>query len=825
MAHRILIAEDSRTQAEELRSLLEDVGFEVEVGTNGREALEMLERSRPDMILSDLFMPEMDGFAFCQAVKSRDETRRIPFILLTQLNTPGGIAIGLQHGADDFVPKPYDEDLLLERVRALLAANDGSETRADPGLGQLPLERASLLLDQREQALRTSHAFLEQLVAGSPGIILRAETRLRRISYISPNIEALLGFAPEEVLRSSDFLADRIHPDEKVQVLTSLHGAYLTSEDGWRTECRLQHQDGSYHWFYISARFDESATGGSSPPLVAHLLNIDVRKEAEARIQSLNKTLELRVQERTADAEARARELAASEEALRQSNAALRTLIAGAPLAIVGFDPEGRVTQWNPAAEQMLGWNEAEVLGRKPPFIPAYAGEEFQELLRVSAEGGRLRNVERRRERKDGTPIDLSLWTAPLWADGRILGVISMMEDVTQRKQLEEQLRQTQKMEAFGQLAGGIAHDFNNMLAVISGYSEVLAMLPGIEGNAREFVDEIHAAAERAAALTRQLLAFSRKQVLEPKTVDLSALVEGTVRMLRRLIGEDIAVRTRSEPELGKVRADPGQIEQVLMNLVVNARDAMPRGGSLLITASNAEISEESRPPGSPVPPGAYVQLSVTDSGCGMSKEVLAQLFEPFFTTKEPGKGTGLGLATVYGIVTQSEGYITVESEPGQGTTFRIYLPRVDAADGGEETGRRTAAAGGVETILLVEDEPSVRQLVNTLLQSQGYTVLEATNPGDALRICERYTGTIHLLLTDVVMPGMSGRELHEHLRQAYPPLRVLFMSGYMDDAVLRHGVLTDDADFIQKPFAAASLAGKLREVLDRPDAPGNEAG
>jgi CheY-like chemotaxis protein len=372
-------------------------------------------------------------------------------------------------------------------------------------------------------------------------------------------------------------------------------------------------------------------------------------------------------------------------------------------------------------------------------------------------------------------------------------------------------------MESMGRLAGGIAHDFNNLLAVISGYGEILRRRVTADPQLVRYVDDIVKAAERAAQLTRQLLAFSRKQVLQPRILSLNLVVEETEKMLRRVIGEDILLLTVFDEHLGSVRADPGQIEQILMNLAVNARDAMPRGGRLTIETGNVVLDERFARYHAGVEPGGYVLLAVSDTGSGMTPQTLGHIFEPFFTTKEPGKGTGLGLATVHGIVKQSGGHIWVYSEPGHGTTFKIHLPRADAPE--TEPPPPAAAPGelprGTETILLVEDEASVREILRECLEASGYTVLEASRGEEALSICANPEAPVHLVMTDVVMPGMSGRELAERLRLSRPEIRILYMSGYTDDAVVIHGVLSEDMAFLQKPFSVENLARKVREVLD----------
>ncbi len=488
--------------------------------------------------------------------------------------------------------------------------------------------------------------------------------------------------------------------------------------------------------------------------------------------------------------------------------------------AILVLNSGGTVLEANRRAEDLFGRPRVEILGRPfEGFLPHHEPNGSPGLLERLAEGPvRLDHLPLRQVKGRPVCVDLSASVVDLGGE-RLVLVIA--RDTTERDRLEQQLQQAQKMEAIGRLAGGVAHDFNNLLTVITGYGEVLLdrLLPG--DATRDQVGEMKKAADRAASLTRQLLAFSRQQVVSPRPLDLNLVVSDLDKMLRRLIGEDVSLTSVPTSGLGLVKADPGQVEQVLMNLAVNARDAMPQGGKLTIETGNVDLDEDYCRLHLGTRPGRYVLLAVSDTGCGMTAEVKARIFEPFFTTKEVGKGTGLGLATVYGIVQQAGGHIEVYSEPGRGTTFKVYLPRVDvpavcpeAGPGREENPR------GTETVLVVEDEAIVRALTCHVLRESGYRVLEARHGRDALRLCEPHAGRIDLLVTDVVMPEMGGRELANRLAERVPGIQVLYLSGYTDDAVVRHGVLEAETAFLQKPFTGRALTRKVREVLDQRKAP-----
>jgi PAS domain S-box-containing protein len=470
----------------------------------------------------------------------------------------------------------------------------------------------------------------------------------------------------------------------------------------------------------------------------------------------------------------------------------------------------GRFLAANTAAAQLYGYTPEQFLQMNIGDIDLGLDPENPETAIPSSPG-----VKVWRHRADaGRIVDIEAAVHDIQFNGNA-AQLAVLFDVTGRRRLEDQLRQAQKMEAVGMLAGGVAHDFNNLLTIITGYSQLILNSIRPEDPNRHSVEQIMKAGERAAALTKQLLAFSRRQVLQAKVLDLNKLVGSLATMLRRLIGEDVDLRLVLPPDLGRVSADPSQIEQVLMNLVVNARDAMPKGGILTIETNNVCLDETYVSRHSSVKPGQYILLGVSDTGAGMDQATLARLFEPFFTTKGTGKGTGLGLSTVFGIVKQSGGSVEVYSEPGHGTSVKVYLPRIDQPVSVEAKSERKTVMRGSETILLVEDDEMVRTLVRETLQREGYQILDAPGPLEARRISEQHKGAIQLMITDVVMPKVNGRELAEQLGKRRPDMRVLYMSGYTDNAIMNSGVLEKDVAFIQKPFTPAVMAEKVRDVLE----------
>ena len=513
-----------------------------------------------------------------------------------------------------------------------------------------------------------------------------------------------------------------------------------------------------------------------------------------------------------------------AEQALSESEEKHRLLFESSRDAIMTLAPPSwRFTSCNPATVQMFGvQDEADFVSRAPweysrPSQPdgrPSEGKAREMIETAMREGSRL--FEWRHKRLDGEEFPATVLLTRFELAGQAL-LQATVRDVSARERLEEQLRQSHKMEAVGRLAGGVAHDFNNVLMGISGFTEFAMDAAPADSTMREDLAEVLTLAERAADLTRQLLAFSRRQTLQPVVLDVNQLVGNMAKMLKRLIGEDIDLVFVPAEDLGSVKADRGQTEQVVMNLAVNARDAMPDGGKLTIETANVTLDEEYARTHEDVTPGAYVMLAVTDTGCGMDEETRQRMFEPFFTTKEQGQGTGLGLATVYGIVKQHGGSIWVYSEPGKGTSFKVYLPRVEEADVAEAIAAPAESLSGTETVLVVEDEAAVREIVERMLQARGYRILTEGTPAEADAMLAEHGAEIALLLTDVVLPDGNGRQIYESTRDAYPDLRVLYMSGYTDNAIAHHGVLDPGTAFIGKPFTPDALARKVREALGGP--------
>ena len=600
--------------------------------------------------------------------------------------------------------------------------------------------------------------------------------------YNSLSYQRVLGYSPEELQTSSSF--EQIHPEDRERVQNAAEEA-RESGSGKTLEYRLRHKSGA--WLVMESTSSVIRNDRGEPEKLV-IVNRDITERKKA------------------------------EEALRRLETGFRSVVEDAPYGIYRASTAGRLLQVNPALQRMLGYDSTEELLAKdlPGEIFLHA-DEYPRMTELLARTEAVKDLEMEWRRKDGAPITVHCSGRRVNDENGVPAYFeAFAEDVTEKRALEKQLRMAQKMEAIGRLSGGIAHDFNNLLGVIIGYSRVLKRELGPVNALCEHALEIEKAGQRAASLTKQLLAFSRQQVMTPAILNLNTLASDMEKMLPQLLGEDIKVTLVLDRKLGNVKADQSQVEQVIMNLAVNARDAMPLGGSLKIETANVELDQAYvwSHPGSKV--GSYVLLEVTDTGTGMDSGTLTHIFEPFFTTKEVGKGTGLGLATVYGIVKQSNGYIGLESALGKGTSFKIYLPRHAGQPAPEEQKpESTDIVRGSETILLVEDSEPLRKLAKTFLESSGFHVFSAENGEDALEVTKRFGGTFDLLLTDVIMPGMNGRVLAERLLPRQAGMKVLYMSGYSDSFIAGHGVLDPGTHLLHKPFTEEVLLRKVREVLD----------
>lgn len=645
-------------------------------------------------------------------------------------------------------------------------------------------------IKERTAELRAQQLFLRAVVDASPNAIFVKDS-LGRFELVNKAVEMAYGRSGEEILGRTE---DEINgnPNEAAAFVNDDLEVISTLEPKFVAEQPLTNRSTGKTRFYQTVKLPLQLPGTERAKVLGVAIDITDRKEAE--------------------------------QALRESEQRYRLLFESNPQPMWVYDLNTlEFLAVNQAAIFHYGYSREEFLGmtikdiRPQEDVPAL----LENISRSSVSGINLAGTWKH-AKKDGTIIDVEIISHELLFGGRDAELV-LINDITERIRAEEalretegQLRQSQKLEGVGQLAGGIAHDFNNLLTVIGGYTDLILTGSKLEEPTREKIEEVRKAADRATSLTRQLLAFSRKQVLKPEVLDVNTLIESLGQMLRRLIGEDIELVTFLGPDVGNINADPSQIEQVVINLIVNARDAMPNGGRISVKTANVELDAAYSDMHIAVNPGPYVMLTISDTGCGMNSETRKRIFEPFFTTKEVGRGTGLGLSTIYGIVKQSGGNIWVYSEVGKGTTFKIYLPRVNAEDADEIVLKddETVLNDRSETILLVEDEEMVRKLATDILRTRGYQVLIASGGDEAIETCKRHTDKIDLMLTDVVMPGMNGRKVAEAVSLLQPEMRILYMSGYTDDAIIHHGVLDSDTNFIEKPFTAQSLVSKVRETL-----------
>lgn len=839
---KILIVDDDYHSRQLYTSLLTPFGHQVLEARDGREGLEMAKRGTPDLIISDILMPSMNGYEFVTALRKEPSLSKIPVIFHSaSFLDREARALGESCGVSLYILKPCDPEKILKIVHTAL----GTSVKLPAQSAPQPPERATipLLLDaffEKRKELNASTARLSALLelamhfAGpctANQVLTQAAASAREIlgsNYASVglldedgvNLQsfALTGVSADIVSEmNQDSFKGKVFQDiirdRKPRIgygpfgnLAGIDLPLLHPPVRSFLGARLEIEGRVYGWIYVAEKLASLEFEDQDARILEAIA-------AQTALACENTRRYRKIQEHATKLEA--------EVAERQrAEARFRMLVESAPSGIIIVDGKGRIVDVNPHAIQLFGYDRKELVGQAVEMLVPSAIRSAHEKHRISfAANHRARpmglGLELFAHRKDGTEFPVEISLGPLVTESEIL-VSASIVDITARKKMEQQLRVSQRVEAIGRLAGGVAHDFNNLLTVILGSCDALAdELPADHTGLRK-LELMKKAASSAADLTRQLLAFGRKQILQPRIIESKEIVRSVGGLLKRLIGENIDFQVSVDPSAGCINADYGQIEQILVNLVTNARDAMPDGGRLEIEVSNAELGEAYRDTHPPVAPGSYVMIAVSDTGKGMDRETQAQIFDPFFTTKEIGKGSGLGLATVYGIVKQSGGYIWVYSELDRGTVFRIYLPRVKHAQIQQSpTEPDRSEQGGTEIILLAEDSEALREIASEYLASLGYTVIEAASGSEALRKSSELAGKIDLLLTDVVMPEMDGRKLADEIVQKRPGIKVLFSSGYTDDAIVRHGVLEPGVCFIQKPYLPKALARKVREVLD----------
>ena len=786
---RVLQVEDSESDAALIVRILEKAGYRVQA-ERVEDAAAMraaLTGKRWDAVIADYHLP---GFEAPAALATLHQTGLdLPFIVVS--GTMGeDVAVGMMKaGAHDYLIKDHLARLAPAVEREVREAHVRQQRRNAE-------ESLRLALIAAEEANHRYH-----LVADQSGTIIWEVDAKGMYTYVSHVSEVVFGYSPEELIGKKHF--GDLHPDEGLEAFRAVALELLARKESFRDfENAARTKNGRIVWVSsngiptLNDRGELVGYRGSST-------DITDRKRAEAAMRASEERYRL-ISENTADV-----------------------------IWLLDVDSR-RYTFVSPSVRQLLGYSPEEIVGQDiavalTPESREYAISRLTEVLARFADGDesvRTQVHQIDQLRKDGSIVRTEVAITLLQnQEGRVREILGVTRDVTERLQVEARLLQAQKLESVGRLAGGVAHDFNNLLTVINGYCDMLIsdLPPGDE--LHETVTEIRTAGERAAALSGQLLVLSRKQVVQAREVNLNDIIREVEKMLGRVIGEDIRLESVLSPSLGPVLADPGHMHQILMNLAVNARDAMPNGGTLLIETTNLDLEEGFIGPYAEVQAGRYVQLSVTDTGVGMTQEVLSHLFEPFFTTKKAGEGTGLGLATVYGIVKQCGGSIWVYSQPGQGTNFRIYLPRIEpSAVAKNDPAPVDSTVRGTETILVVEDQDQLRKMTVRVLQGHGYNVLEAADPDAALIHSKSHDGTIHLLLTDVVMPGMTGPELADRIKPFRPAIEVVFMSGYSERALLDRRVMESAGAYLAKPFSPKSLAVKVREVLDSARAANSKA-
>ncbi len=793
----ILVVDDEPQHIELLEAYLLPQGYEIVKATNGEEALEILSDNPIDLILLDVMMPGMDGFEVIRRVRQDQAQRLLPIILVTVLQETEDRIKGIEAGCDDFISYPVDKLELLARVRSLLrvkAYNDLMRnyqkelefevTRRTEEIKHVleNLQQDIIVRKRAEENLRESEERYKALFDRSLDLVYTMDIEGR---FIDANQAALnrLGYTRPEI-RSLNF-ASLLSEDQLPLAIKILEEIRETGIQKTLIEFRLWRKDGTP--VYVETQGSSVISNGTPIAIQAIARDITARKQAERDLEG--------------------------------SEAKMRSILDNIGIGVALISPNMEVLDLN---HRMREWFPAIDPGQHPICYRAFNDPPREEVCdycptHKTLQDGLVHEATAQTPRAGGVQNYRIVSSPILNASGEVTAAIEMVEDITEKLSLESQVRQAQKMEAVGRLAGGVAHDFNNMLGIILGYTQMALDGAGPGTLLHDNLTEIQEAAQRSVELTRQLLAFARKQTIDPQVLDLNETVEGMLKMLRRLIGEDINLAWQPESGLWPVKMDLGQVEQILANLCVNARDAIKHVGKVTIETGNAVFDQAYCADHPGFVPGEYTLLAVSDDGCGMDKGTLDHIFEPFFTTKEVGQGTGLGLATVYGIVKQNNGFINVYSEPGKGTTFKVYLARQagQAVDIQEESEGALPLSQG-ETVLVVEDEVALLKLAGGILNKLGYIVLTASAPGKALRLVEQYTGEIHLLMADVILPEMNGRDLAERIKAIRPTMKCLFMSGYTADVIAHRGMLDEGVQFIPKPFSVRELAAKVRTVLEK---------
>ena len=824
----MLIVDDNEENLYQLQILLGGNGYQVVTAGNGAEALTKARQTPPDLIISDILMPVMDGFALCREWKKDERLRPIPFVFYTATYTDERdreFALGL--GAERFIVKPEDPEVFIRIIREVIQQVQrppSSPAKATAGGASGPnrlpieapqeeetgylkqynealirkLEAKMMQLEQAngelerditerkraDEALRTSEQQFRAMFDMAAIGIAQADTRTGQWLRVNQKMCIITGYSTAELLRMR--ILEITHPEDRQKDEEAFQRVVRGEAPDYRLEKRYVRKDGTVAWVNVNMTVIRDADGEPTRT-IATIEDITERRQVE------------------------------------ESHARLATAVEQAAETIMITDAKGTILYANPAFERTTGYTCQEALGQNSRLLKSgkHDAEFYQRMWAVLTAGqvwsGHIIN-----KRKDGTLYEEDATISPVINPaGRIVNYVAVKRDVTHEMALEAQYRQAQKMDAIGQLAGGVAHDFNNILAVFMMHLGLLCQRPDLDAEMREDLKELESGVRRAASLTRQLLMFSRRSVMQAKPLDLNEVVENLLKMLRRLIGEQIRLQFHAGPALPRTQADAGMLEQVVMNLTINARDAMPKGGCLTLSTSVIEFNAAQAALNADRRPGRFVCLSVADTGTGMDEVTLKRLFEPFFTTKEVGKGTGLGLATVYGIAKQHQGWVEVESVLGQGSKFHVFLPASSEAVVEAVPGScAKPICRGSETILLVEDEADVRTTVASFLRHYGYRVLDASNGPEALALWEKHRTEIDLLFTDMIMPeGLTGLDLAAQLRKEKPELKVVLSSGYSAELASSGSLAAHRVTYLPKPAEPGLLAAAVRNCLDQPPA------